>query len=154
MFALKFSQQRLFGKWKQLIYGALCWLFSACKNNTTGEYRNVNFSLSTEKCHIDFLLELFVNSISSSFVTNHKSSVKNLNLVLGCQAVKLQYTKKKYLSTYWLCFWNRNDVFQRNSIQLPQHYLCLRLEDSRNKLLIYLQYRVVMLCSKSRPLSF
>ena len=100
-----------------------------------------------------FLSELFFNN-KSSFVTNHKSSVKNLNLVLGCQVVKLQYTENKYLSTYRLCFWNRHDVFQRNSIQLPQHYLCLRLEDSRNKLLIYLQDRVVMFCFKSRPLSF
>lgn len=108
--------------------------------------------LSSEKYHIGFLLELFFNN-ESSFVMNPKSSVKNLILVLGCQVVKLQYTQKKYFSSYRLCFWNRHDVFQRNFIQLPQHHVCLRLEDSRNKLLIYLQDRVVMLCSKSRPLS-
>ena len=76
---------------------------------------------------------------------------KNLKLVLGRQAVKQQYTKMKYLSTYRLCFWNRHDVFQSHSIKLPQHYLWLRLEDSRNKQQLNLQDRVVMLCSKSRP---
>lgn len=159
MFALKVSQQRLLAKSKRLIYRVLCWLFvlqsvlARSTRSTNTENRNMKLYLFSQRnitqVLSDLLSELFFNS-STGKVTAPWTK-KNLKLVLGRQAVKQQYTKMKYLSTYRLCFWNRHDVFQSHSIKLPQHFLWLRLEDSRNKQQLNLQDRVVMLCSKSRP---